>query len=135
MRDYLFRGKSRFSGKFVYGSLIHVGEFCCILGEDDGTDFEYPYLDVDLGVIDGQADPVIPETVGQFTGICDKDGKKIFEGDILQEDDIDREMEVVRFINGRYAPFNVYPEYYCWDKDECTVIGNIYDNPELLKGV
>jgi uncharacterized phage protein (TIGR01671 family) len=132
MRDYLFRGKSRFSGKWVYGSLIHVGEFCCILTKDDGTDFEYPYLDGDLGIIDGNAIPVIPETVGQYTGIRDKTGDKIFEGDIVNAF---MDYGPAGFRNATvdigYKKLSGYRWEY-FDMESIVVIGNVYDNPELL---
>lgn len=78
------------------------------------------------------------ETVGQFTGLIDKDGRKIFEGDII-ENDLDR--FIVEW-DDEFAGFflsDADPEYQGHvtlsevSKDGC-VIGNIHDNPELLKG-
>ena len=140
MREILFRGKR--GNQWVLGSLIQVENFCCILGEDDGSDKDYPYLDGDLGVIDGQATPVIPETIGQYTGLTDKNGKKIFEGDILAFSD--------RLVYVRWHDY-----CGCWDcsyikaiegkptlhedrspnkwRYNAEIIGNIHDNPELLE--
>lgn len=124
MRDYTFRGKTE-NGCWTYGSLIHVGKYCCILEEDISNFHDYPYLDPDLGTIDGYATPVIPETVGQFTGLLDKNGRRIFEGDTIR-DEYGRIKDVV-FFNGRYYPFIAFPEFNCWNEDECVVIGNIHD--------
>ena len=86
MRDYIFRGKHAWGSRagWVYGSLIQAGSYCCILDPDNEDDIDFPYLDDDLGTIDGKATPVIPETIGQFTGRVDKHGKRVFEGDIIR---------------------------------------------------
>ena len=135
MRDYLFRGKTD-NGKWVYGSLISAGKYCCILeSEDKVHPMDYPYLDSGLGTIDGQATPVIPETVGQFTGRLDKNGKQIFEGDIVrglmdwgpaglwEEDAITISFDTAA---GGY-------EWQYFDMLSIEIIGNIYDNPELVE--
>ena len=159
MRDILFRGKTvGANGKFVYGNLIWVDDYCCILErKEDLHPMDEPYLDGEIGWIDGKATPVRPETVGQFTGLTGKNGVKIFEGDVVQihsRSSVNGEvMAVIAFHHGCFG--YAYIDYDPYDNDnECPafdasydnndhlaqyahnfikVIGNIYDNPELLE--
>lgn len=135
MREYLFRGKC--CGEWIEGSLIHAGNYVCILQDESKVHpCDFPYLDAECGIIVGKAEPVDPETVGQFIGITDKNGKRIFEGDILQK-------------NGCKYRVYYYPTFAMYMLTrlpkgggsngmltqifDCEVIGNIYDNPELLE--
>lgn len=165
MREILFRGKDDESTDFVYG-LLSLERDCrnpkmlctvkpCIVWRES----ELLYSSF-----------VIPETIGRYTGLTDKNGKKIFEGDIVQYltyDDFDCQ-SVVKF--GEYKQDGSSGEYgariclgfyvevdnftcpdWCENEpecfsdyqkqqnileiaNECEVIGNIYDNPELLEG-
>lgn len=138
MREIIFRGKDRLRGNWVYGSLIKTGNFCCILPDDDETNHDYPYLDPDLGTIDGYAIPVVPETVGQWTGLVDCHGIKIFEGDIHG---IPR--WIVTYCADVNEGYGMNAGWYVqrdnfesWveleNHEEHNIIGNIHDNPELL---
>lgn len=122
MREYLFRGK--FGNEWKYGFLSI---------EPKGLVIKEPYKNESSNVWHIDAD-----TVGQYTGMVDKHGTKIFEGDILAFNDTDGELtnyEILWFKNKwvvRESNYNVVDDldlFFC----ECsTVIGNIYDNPELL---
>lgn len=84
---------------------------------------------------------VILETIGQFTGLYDKNGKEIYEGDIVHLDSWKPNAMQIKFIeaafcladeNGEYLGDIHYIQHA--QVNQCTVLGNIHDNPELLKG-
>lgn len=125
MREILFRGKTS-SGEMVYGSLIKADKYCCILErEEDVHPMNYPYLDGFIGTFDGKATPVRPETVSQWTGLVDKKGIKIFEGDVVRAS-----WGYVGVVD--YELF-MYSKHECTISDDIEVIGNIWDNPELAE--
>ena len=133
MREILFRGKTE-NGRWAYGSLISAGDYCCILeAEEDVHPMDYPYLDKRMGTIDGEATPVIPETVGQFTGLLDKNGTKIFEGDVLSIGYTGMVRSVVfnddaEFdFNDRDTSLNVDGICLCADHAGCEVVSSIHD--------
>jgi len=123
VREILFRGKRIDNGEWVCGDLLHEG---------------YDY-DVAIWETEGKlVTEVIPETVGQYTGLTDKKAKKIFEGDvvkILYADGFEIGAICWNNLNFRFC-FNS-PEGFSYGfnvSNEFEVIGNIHDNPELLKG-
>ena len=128
MREIEFRGKDIISGELVKGDLIHgVGDKC-------GKVFILP-IRVNLAYVKN-CDPldgveVDPKTVGQFTGLLDKNGKKIFEGDIIEEGVVYFDDEYLGFfVKGDFVEGEHKPLY---DIPLPEIIGNVTDNPELLK--
>ena len=123
-REILFRGKRLDNGEWIEGDLVHsiyemhdtcVGKHGCTLGMHQ----------------------VIPETVGQYTGLTDKNGTRIFEGDIISffngEDNTNYE---IGWYKNQYIVSNnddgndTLDDFVC---EKSIVIGNIYDNPELME--
>ena len=140
MREILFRGKTNYEGKdteWVYGGLLpESASTFPIIVRDYDNDEEW------IGILDWAT--VDPETVGQYTGLTDKNGKKIFEGDIIKHhrrlwgEDIS-DIGVVFWNAGtcqyrRTSSQNgETPQVWQSTTEQYEVIGNIHDNPELLK--
>lgn len=128
MRKILFRGKHNATGKWCEGNLYIDKQGVAIITPDDTP----------LGCY-GQVEP---DTVGQYTGLTDKNGVKIFEGDILSahfdfnNPDVESRT-VVEWGNFRWVthqPGYEPDDITDFDKGLWTVIGNVYDNPELIGG-
>lgn len=150
MREIKFRGKRVSDGEWVYGL-----PSCSF----DGEISEIEYWNEEVSLPD--FDEVIPKTIGQYTGLKDKNGKEIYEGDIVEFEDIGEDgyeyKEAYDFINravvvwgkGRFVldcfgddnsgvidDMNNHPEdFYNMFEHYAEVIGNIHDNPELLEVV
>lgn len=132
MRTIKFRGKRIDNGEWVYGDLIH-GQ-----GPKYGRCYILPHTHIyPKGCHDLDGWNVHPETVGQFTGLTDKDGREIYEGDLVchQSRNGNKPHSII-YQSGAfcgnygltYSLFQENMEQYC----EITVIGNIHDNPELI---
>lgn len=145
MKTIKFRGKRIDNLEWIYGVPIntHIGDYI-ITEENPHVCSLYGYMEVDEF---GQVDP---DTVGQFTELSDKNGKKIYEGDIVSFDDTpycaigNKYQGVVVMHNGTWC---VRHYDKCFDVDfysplfaddfanrKTIILGNIYDNPDLLKG-
>ena len=135
MRDYLFRGKRIDNGEWVKGYYIKATRHW----HEHGIHEEWIAVDTiqNGGWCNVRSKyAVIPETVGQFTGLSDKNGKKIFEGDVV---DILTENEEAGIVTYDEGCFYVKADGFSIDfrnninGDDLLIIGNIHDNPEILK--
>ena len=127
MRIIKFRGKKSSNGDWVYGSLVSSKDIGPAIYFQRGNDMvktmDWVYVKQD--------------SIGQFTSLYDKNDKEIYEGDILKVQGTDEKLEV-RFVRGVFAflwngdldneaPINAPTQEWA------EVIGNIHDNPTLLK--
>lgn len=143
-REILFRAKRIDNKEQVEGNLIKNLDNCCfiVIPAIDST-LEY-CLDCDRPYDDEDQFRVISKTVCQYTGLTDKNGRKIFEGDIVKRTDLHTTNEPsVGFIeyNVENTSFLIhwtdivkYSATFPW-KDKIGVIGNIFDNPEIVKEI
>ena len=135
MREILFRGKRVDNGEWVEGF------YTCFNGDEHRI--YTGYSETDCGDHYPDWFNVLPETVEQFTGLTDKKGDRIFEGDIV---DVEYDIQYVGVSADRIGLFVVVFYDGCFMKqkkdgglfhfipsDKCKVVGNIHDNPELLE--
>ncbi len=145
MREILFRGqtrrygeKVRLNGEKIKSNWVYGG----IFPQNGEGDFAIIYQQKPTV----EKYPVYADTVGQYTGFTDKDGNKIFEGDIVEFTDSDGDTTLYEVFwdgnNGKFAIAvsgnrNYVDDFELFERNEYfkrfTVIGNIYDNPELLE--
>lgn len=134
MRDILFRGKREDNGEWVYGYYVKLpdaaGSVCFMHVPADNPDEH------------NTAHYVASETVGQYTGLKDKNGNKVFEGDIVRWKECDHWAPddgivsgYVLYVDGQWLIQRPNIRSYLWRVHSlCEIIGNIHDNLELIGG-
>ena len=128
MREILFRGKRVDNGEWIEGDLIQSRDKTYI--HPKANSFRVSETGLSKLIVLRE---VYPETVGQYTGLTDKNGKKIFEGDIIRSNS---ERGYIEYYPNDCA-FDVVDDHgFYWlisEMSNIEVIGNIHDNPELLE--
>lgn len=123
IHEITFRGKRKSDGQWVEGDLSR----CVVVGET-----HICRVEDNLSTTTHRIDP---ETVCQYTGLTDKNGRKIFEGDILSHDEVGNIK--VQFKNSEFLvhgiTHNMFSTLLSSVYRGCEIIGNIFDNPELIR--
>ena len=136
MREYMFRGKRKDNGQWVFGGILPDADSVEIVAVEAFSGYFNPRS--------GYGDPpyselceysVDPNTIGEYCGRCDASGRKIFTGDIVKIDSVligevcfdPRLLEYAITAYGKFIPFGPFIH------SNIEIIGNIYDNPEMLE--
>jgi len=140
MREYKFRGKAVKYKEWVYGSYVIASSGHFIVSFNAPQKYCGGWEHV-TGIIE-----VDPETVGQYAELTDKNGKKIFGGDVLLNSNYNdplllefRKIGIVGFAYGGFVVYDAGDEpcqsrrYLSLNQDYDEIIGNVRDNPELLE--
>ena len=140
-REIKFRGRTP-EGKWIYGDLLRVAGGTLIYYGSPVEAETCELEGVGVALMSNEIAVVVPETVGQFTGLRDRNGEDIYEGDILHIGRSKKSKPVA--YSNEYAAFGIqYPDRdffpFAHDLQDISetcyeVIGNIHDNPELMKG-
>ena len=144
MREILFKGKKKDNGEWIEGYLFDdgmLGEKRMFIGKLVIAPYEGPIRDKWTVIANGFAE-VDPDTICEYTGLTDKNGNRIWEDDIC--DRKEPYPEIVKMHNGDWTldySYSCGKDYgYCYcnlgfytvERKEVEVIGNIFDNPELI---
>ncbi|MBQ8245795.1 MAG: hypothetical protein IJZ42_01545 [Lachnospiraceae bacterium] len=150
MRTILFRGKRKDNGQWAVGGIyIEDGKYFityCQKYIPDTRDWDTAEYYEKHPIYKMEKVEVIPKTVGQFTGLFDKNSKQIFEGDVVKTK-TGRRCVVCWFSSPSFCGWDLKPvdtvenvlrtsapsAYDLYLPENLEVIGNIHDNPELLK--
>lgn len=134
MREIEFRGKRTYNGEWVYGSYVKAKEHWHGRGKHEDWIFRNVLQNGGWIAVTGRY-AVIPETVGQYTGLKDKNGVEIYEGDKVWCLAGERARGVWEYEKQLTVEYGwTYEMWEMMQCDEIEVIGNIHDNPELVGG-